>query len=215
MQRGTSWLWPECGTFFKAWRAYLNENGQNIPDSEKYEPWNTEEFSGRISYELDNGSKYEVYRDFKKKNPKIFNGNLEDISKEFNIDKNKGNQFFYDQIEIEGKNYTIVGIIQTANKNLPDIYTNLETYQTKDYYSNMSVLSDNHYIQFNDGNNYQEIEIHYDYNPYGYDQNEIHNQVEKATKQLQQTFEFIIITLFVLFALTSSSLKKRMKERFD
>lgn len=43
----------------------------------------------------------------------------------------------------------------------------------------MSVLSDNHYIQFNDGNNYQEIEIHYDYNPYGYDQNEIHNQVEK------------------------------------
>ena len=76
----------------------------------------------------------------------------------------------------------------------------------------MSVLSDNHYIQFNDGNNYQEIEIHYDYNPYGYDQNEIHNQVEKATKQLQQTFEFIIITLFILFALTSSSLKKRMKE---
>lgn len=78
-----------------------NKNGQNIPDSEKYEPWNTEEFSGRISYELDNGSKYEVYRDFKKKNPKIFNGNLEDISKEFNIDKTKGNQFFYDQIEIE------------------------------------------------------------------------------------------------------------------
>lgn len=90
----------------------------------------------------------------------------------------------YDQIEIEGKNYTIVGIIQTANKNLPDIYTNLETYQTKDYYSNISVLSDNHYIQFNDGNNYQEIEIHYDYNPYGYDHNEIHNQVEKATNQL-------------------------------
>ena len=78
-----------------------NKNGQNIPDSEKYEPWNTEEFSGRISYELDNGSKYEVYRDFKKKNPKIFNENLEDISKEFNIDKTKGSQFFYDQIEIE------------------------------------------------------------------------------------------------------------------
>ena len=100
------------------------------------------------------------------------------------------NYKLYDQIEIEGKNYTIVGIIQTANKNLPDIYTNLETYQTKDYYSNMSVLSNNHYIQFNDGNNYQEIE----------------------TNQLQQTFEFIIITLFVLFALTSTSLKKRMKE---
>lgn len=78
-----------------------NKNGGTLPEIEKYEPWKAQEFSGKITYELDNGRTYEVYRDFKKKNPKIFNENLEDISKEFNIDKTKGNQFFYDQLGIE------------------------------------------------------------------------------------------------------------------
>ena len=49
-----------------------NKNGGTIPELEKYEPWNSEEFSGKISYELDNKEGYEVYRDFRKKNPKIF-----------------------------------------------------------------------------------------------------------------------------------------------
>lgn len=78
-----------------------NKNGGSIPEMEKYEPWKLQEFSGKISYELDNYETYEVYRDFKKKNPKVFNKNLEDVSKEFNIDKTKGNQFFYDQIGVE------------------------------------------------------------------------------------------------------------------
>lgn len=78
-----------------------NKNGGTIPEIEKYEPWGAEEFSGKISYELDNKETYEVYRDFKKKNPKIFNKNLEDISKEFSIDKTKGNQFFVDQVGLE------------------------------------------------------------------------------------------------------------------
>ena len=64
-------------------------------------PWSGEDFSGRIEYELDNGNKYEVFRDFKKKNPKIFNENKEDISKEFNIDKTKGNEFFYEQTKVD------------------------------------------------------------------------------------------------------------------
>lgn len=78
-----------------------NKNGGTIPEIEKYEPWNGEEFSGKISYELDNKKRFEVYRDFKKKNPKIFNESLEDISKEFNIDKTKGNEFFYEQTGLE------------------------------------------------------------------------------------------------------------------
>lgn len=83
-----------------------NKNGGTIPETEKYEPWNNNEFSGKISYKLDNGEKYEIYRDFKKKNPKIFNENLEDISKDFNIDKTKGNQFFYEQTGLEEEIYT-------------------------------------------------------------------------------------------------------------
>lgn len=78
-----------------------NKNGGTIPEIEKYEPWNNEEFSGKMAYELDNKEAFEVYRDFKKKNPKIFNENLEDISKEFNIDKTKGNEFFYEQTGLE------------------------------------------------------------------------------------------------------------------
>lgn len=78
-----------------------NKNGGTIPEVEKYEPWNSEEFSGKISYDLETNESFEVYRDFKKKNPKIYNENLEDISKEFNIDKTKGIEFFKDQTGIE------------------------------------------------------------------------------------------------------------------
>ena len=78
-----------------------NKNGGTVPEIEKYEPWETEEFSGKMSYELDNSESFEVYRDFKKKNPKIFNKNLEDVSKEFSIDKTKGIEFFKDQTGIE------------------------------------------------------------------------------------------------------------------
>lgn len=77
-----------------------NKKGREISDFDKYLPWGKEEFSGKIEYELDNKEKYEIYRDFKKKNPIIYNKNHEDISKEFNIDKNKGNQFFEEQTKI-------------------------------------------------------------------------------------------------------------------
>ena len=78
-----------------------NKKGKEYSDFEKYKPWEEEEFSGKIVYELDNGESFEVFRDFKKKNPKIFNENKEDISKQFNIDKNKGNEFFYEQTKID------------------------------------------------------------------------------------------------------------------
>lgn len=78
-----------------------NKNGKEYSNYERYMPWSGEDFSGRTEYELDNGNKYEVFRDFKKKNPKIFNENKEDISKEFNIDKTKGNEFFYEQTKVD------------------------------------------------------------------------------------------------------------------
>ncbi|MCI8616964.1 MAG: AAA family ATPase [Clostridia bacterium] len=78
-----------------------NKNGKELSDYDKYKPWQGEEFSGKIEYELDNKKKFEIYRDFNKKNPKIFNENMEDISKEFNIDKSKGNEFFFEQTKID------------------------------------------------------------------------------------------------------------------
>lgn len=78
-----------------------NKKGQEYSDLEKYTPWETEEFSGRMSYELDNKNKYEIFREFKKKNPKIYNENSEDISKQYNNDKSKGIDFFYEQTGID------------------------------------------------------------------------------------------------------------------
>ena len=78
-----------------------NKKGKEYSDYERYLPWNSEEFSGNIEYELNNKTKYEIHRDFKKKNPNIYNDKKEDISKEFNIDKTKGNEFFYEQTKVD------------------------------------------------------------------------------------------------------------------
>ena len=77
-----------------------NKKGKEISDFEKYKPWDSEEFSGKLSYELDNKERYEIFREFNKKNPIIYNEKGEDITKEFNIDKNKGSEFFYEQTQI-------------------------------------------------------------------------------------------------------------------
>ena len=78
-----------------------NKNGKFTSDYERYLPWNKDEFSGKITYELDNKEEFQIFREFKKKNPKIYNSNLEDISKQFDIDKNNGNQFFYEQTKVD------------------------------------------------------------------------------------------------------------------
>ena len=80
-----------------------NKNGKDYSDFEKYKPWEGEEFSGKIEYQLDDQESFEVFRDFKKKNPQIFNEKKEDISKNFNIDKSKGNEFFYEQTKMDEK----------------------------------------------------------------------------------------------------------------
>ena len=78
-----------------------NKKGKEYSDYDRYKPWVTEEFSGNIEYELNDKTKYEVHRDFKKKNPNIYNERKEDISKDFNIDKTNGNEFFYEQTKVD------------------------------------------------------------------------------------------------------------------
>lgn len=81
--------------------ASKNKKGKDISDFDKYKPWYTEEFSGKIEYSLDNGEFYNVYREFKKKSPIIYNKNGEDITNTYIVDKNNGNQFFYNQTNID------------------------------------------------------------------------------------------------------------------
>lgn len=85
--------------------ASKNKNGKDISDFDKYKPWISEEFSGKINYTLDNGENFEVYREFKKKNPVIYNRQKEDISKTFTIDKTKGIDFFTEQTGIDEETF--------------------------------------------------------------------------------------------------------------
>ena len=82
-----------------------NKNGKEISDYEKYLPWIGEEFSGKIGYELNSGNYFEIYRDFHKKNPKVFDTNLKEISNNFKIDKKDGNQFFFEQTGVNEQTY--------------------------------------------------------------------------------------------------------------
>lgn len=78
-----------------------NKKSGEISDLDRYMPWKIGEFSGKIKYELDNGEKYEVYRDFTKKNPKVFNKYSEEVTNEYEIDKNLGSKFFYEQTKVD------------------------------------------------------------------------------------------------------------------
>lgn len=84
--------------------ASKNKNGKEISDFDRFKPWKSDEFSGKIKYTLDIGRTYEVYREFKKKNPVIFDESMTDISKQFTVTKN-GIEFFYDQTGIDEETF--------------------------------------------------------------------------------------------------------------
>ena len=85
------------GMFFGISR---NKNKKSISDYEKYKPWSNNLFTAKLNYTLDNGEYYEIYRDFTKRNTKIFNSKSEDISGEYGIDKYKNSTFFTEQTNI-------------------------------------------------------------------------------------------------------------------
>lgn len=112
--------------------ANKNKNGKDISDYDKYLPWKTEEFSGKISYELDNGEQYEIFRDFRKKNPIIYH-NKQDVSSDYSIDKAKGIDFLFEQTNVDEdtfKNTIIVAqndikIDQNAQNNMIQKISNI------------------------------------------------------------------------------------------
>ena len=97
-----------------------NKNGKDVSDMEKYTPWGNSDFSGKIKYTLDSGKTIEVFREFTKKNPQIFDENSKDISKTFNIDKNKGNEFFYEQTRIDEEMFMATALVEQQRVVLDD-----------------------------------------------------------------------------------------------
>ena len=89
-----------------------NKNGKEISDFEKYTPWDSTEYSGKIIYELENKNKYEIFREFNKKNPKIFDEKGNEISDEYNINKKNGSEFFYEQTNFNLNMYLSTAVSQ-------------------------------------------------------------------------------------------------------
>ena len=102
-----------------------NKNGKNISDFDKYRPWKENEFSGKIKYVLDDETEYEIFRDFKKKNPIIYNEFGSDISKEFKLDKTKGISFFEEQTGVDETTFLKTVAIEQNDVKLNKLDTNL------------------------------------------------------------------------------------------
>ena len=100
------------------------KNGKSISDFDKYKPWSNGEFSGKIKYTLEDESEYEVFRDFKKKNPVIYNEFGKDISKEFSIDKTKGISYFEEQTGVDEQTFFKTVAIEQNNVKLDKLDTN-------------------------------------------------------------------------------------------
>lgn len=77
------------------------KNGKAMSDFEKYEPWNGGEFSGTISYGLDDGNQYNVFRNFKNNKVELTDSTGKDISDNYSIDKKLGNNFFTEQVNLD------------------------------------------------------------------------------------------------------------------
>ena len=83
---------------------YGMNKSKSLKSNSEYDrfcPWNSNDFSGQINYDLDDGSNYRVYRDFDKKETFIYDKNNTEISNLFSVDKKLGNQFLLDQIRLD------------------------------------------------------------------------------------------------------------------
>lgn len=102
-----------------------NKKGNEISDYEKYIPWTAKEFSGKIIYELENKNQYYVFRDFGKKEIQIKNKEGKDISSQYSIQKNNGNQFFYEQTKVDEDMFENTIMIQQGETKLDDKKRNI------------------------------------------------------------------------------------------
>ena len=76
----------------------------NISEYDKFLPWLSTNFSGSMEYTLNDGKKYYVFRDFKKKIPVVLDQNRNDITLKFKQSK-KGIDFLEEQIGVDRRTF--------------------------------------------------------------------------------------------------------------
>ena len=69
-----------------------------------------------------NNEEYELYREFKKKSPIIYDKQKNDITKQYQIDKNKENMFFVEQTGVTEENFFASCVAERENVKLSTIY---------------------------------------------------------------------------------------------
>ena len=109
-ESGKSTLLSSIVSFF--YGVSKNKRGKETSEYDKYKPWEGEDFSGKISYSLDNLEKYEVFREFGKKNTNIYNKDMEEVSNLYSTDKTSGSQFFIEQTGVDENTFvaTVVSL---------------------------------------------------------------------------------------------------------
>lgn len=122
-----------------------------------------------------------------------------------------------DHVLLNKQYYQVVGIVESQNENLPDIITQQKDFISLDYYSNMElprhVEKGYSCLMYKDENGKKNRwYLSYEYNPYGYDHNIRNSKGNDASQYAYFYTKIGICICFLLFVLTSSSLRKRTKE---
>ena len=93
-----------------------SKSSKEESDYDKLYPWSGLDYSGKLKYTLDNNEKYEIFRDFNRKSPIVYDENKNDISDCFPIDKNKGLLVFETQTGVDEKLFLDTAV--TSQKNV-------------------------------------------------------------------------------------------------
>lgn len=80
---------------------YKSRKRDVIQEKDKYTPWMGDDFSGTLTYILDSGERYTIFRDFERGKIKILNENGQDITIKYRLDKETGSKFLEDQVGID------------------------------------------------------------------------------------------------------------------
>ncbi len=91
-----------------------NKNGAAFSELERFKPWDEGEFSGKIVYEIKD-NKFSTIRDFNKNNCKIFDGDGNDITNNFNKDKSRGAEIGIEQFNIDEETFISSIFVSQAN----------------------------------------------------------------------------------------------------
>ena len=71
-----------------------------LPPLKRYKPWDNSSYGGVLEYELDNGNTYTIERNFDNNTVKVIDKNFNDITSEFEKNKNKEYSFAKQQLLI-------------------------------------------------------------------------------------------------------------------